>query len=114
MSMGNQLPGLISRRSKSQSKYYVIQSAFQEDQKRFASDSFPLFSSFKVIGKLIFKHSVNALNLLFLAELHPIPNNFWSMISAVLSWRKVAFLDGAGIPEASVAFKEELHSLSSA
>jgi hypothetical protein len=35
------------------------------------------------------------------------------MISAVLSRRKVAFLDGACIPEASVAFKEELHSLSS-
>jgi hypothetical protein len=30
------------------------------------------------------------------------------MVVAVLSRRKIAFLDGAGIPEATISFKEEL------
>jgi hypothetical protein len=30
------------------------------------------------------------------------------MVAAVLSGRKIAFLDGAGIPKATIAFKEQL------
>jgi hypothetical protein len=30
------------------------------------------------------------------------------MITAVLSWRKIALLNGAGIPEAAVSLEEEL------
>jgi hypothetical protein len=32
------------------------------------------------------------------------------MVTAVLSWRKVALLDGAGIPEAAVSLEEELYA----
>jgi hypothetical protein len=32
------------------------------------------------------------------------------MVAAVLSWRKIALLDGACIPEAAVSLEEELHA----
>jgi hypothetical protein len=109
--MRHQLSRLIARRGESEPGNDIVKPPFQIQKQSFARNPLLFFGLGKIIGELIFEDPVNSLNLLLLAQLNPVPDRLGPVISAVLSRRKIALLNGAGIPEASIPFEEELHAL---
>lgn len=63
---------------------------------------------------MIFQDAIDALYLLFFAQLKAVADDFGFAIMAVLSWREVPLFDAAGRFEAPFAFQKELHAFSTA
>jgi hypothetical protein len=110
MSVSHQLPGLIARRCETKAANHVVNSTLEAQKQIFAGDSLPPVRLLEIVGELILKNPIDAFHLLLFAQLDPVSNRLGAMIAAVLSWRKIALLDGAGIPEAAVSLEEELHA----
>src|SRR5947209_5534004 len=82
-------------------------------KKVFAGNARALFRARKIRAELAFQKSVNALDLLFLAKLNAVAEDFGAA-AAVLARRVITALDGALVFETTIALQEELHSLAAA
>src|SRR5262249_28366086 len=80
----------------------------------FAGYAFLAHSLLEIRPELVFKHAVDALDLLLLTQLQAISDDFRFTIAAVLSRRKVSFFDPARRFEAALALQEQFHSFSAA
>ena len=76
---------------------------------RFSGDSLAAVGFLKIGAELRFEHPVDALHLLFFAELQAIAERAPAAAGAVLAGREVAALDGALLLETAVSLEEQLH-----
>src|SRR5206468_2221910 len=110
----HQLPRLRPGCGEPHSVNHVVQPAFEQLQQRLAGDAAVALGGLEVAAELIFEHTVDALHLLLLAQLHAVAHHLGLARLAVLSRWKVALLDGALLRIAALSLEEELHSLSPA
>ena len=93
-----------------------VQPAFEQRQKILSRHAFHPDGSLKVEPELALKHSVNAFDLLLLAELYSVADELGSAdVAAVLAgWLRSALLDRATGFVAALALQKEFHSFPAA
>src|SRR5688572_16517801 len=115
VTVANQLARLRPRRREAHAIDRVVEAALQQLQQRLAGDAAagPL-RLFEVAAELVLQHAVDALDLLFLAQLHAVADHLRLAQTAMLPRRHVALLDRALLGVATLALEEQLHALAAA
>src|SRR5262249_39826983 len=95
MSVPDELPRLSVRCCKAEPYQNIVEALFELREQVFAGYALLTDSLFEIRSELVFKHAVNAFDLLLLPQLQAIADDFRLAIAAVLSRSKVSFFDPA-------------------
>src|SRR3954467_14895703 len=99
MSVPDDLAGLAARSRKAEAVGNVVQAALELLQQALAGHTLGARGLLKIIAELFFKREVDALGLLFLAELQAVAHDLGPTVLAVLTGREVALFDCALLGE---------------
>ena len=111
--VAHQLPRLGPRGREPERENDVVQAALELLEEVRARDPLASLGARKGQPELPLEQAVDALDLLFLAELDSVAEQL-AAPAPVLSWRIVAPFNGAFVLEAAVPFQEQLHPFSPA
>ena len=95
MSVADELPRLSVRGCKAEPHKNIVEALLELREQVFAGYAFLAHSLLEIRPELVFKHAVDAFDLLLLTQLQAISDDFRFTIAAVLSRRKVSFFDPA-------------------
>ena len=112
------MPDILSRLrmvySESDSHENVVETPLELCEQILAGYAFLADGSFKIRSELVFEYAVDALHLLFFAQLQAVANDLCFAIVSMLSGREIPFFNAARRLETSLPFQEQLHSFSPA
>ena len=114
VAVAHELPSLAARHAEAEAIHHVVQTAFQLLQKHFAGHTLGARRLLEVVAELPLLGEVNALGLLFFAQLQAVADDFGFAVLAMLAGSEVALFDGTLIAETFGAFEEQLHALAAA
>src|SRR5205814_7569797 len=114
MTVANELPRLRARRREAEPVRDVVQAPLEQLQQRFARDAARALRLLEVAAELVLQHAVNALDLLLLAQLHPVARKLLLPRLSVLPRCEVPLLDRALLRVAALALEEQFHPLAAA
>src|SRR5262249_22631283 len=92
----------------------VVEPPFEQLEERLAGDAPLAVGDLEIPAELVFEHTVDALDLLLLAQLEAVAHQLRLAPLALLTRRQVALLDRAFRGVAALPFQEELHPLAPA
>src|SRR5207244_1332195 len=114
VAVAHQLPRLRARGREAKAIGDVVQPPLEQLQQRLAGDAARPLRLLEVAAELVLQHTVNALDLLLLTQLHPVARELLLPRLPVLPRREVPFLDGALLRVAALTLQEQLHPLAAA
>ena len=114
MVVPHQLPGLISRGSKANAKYCVVETPLEKNEEILAGNSALLLRFLKEEAELPFKHAIHALDLLLFTQLHGIVGLFLEFRLTVLPGTEGPSFEGTFIGIAAVSLQVQLKIFSPA
>src|SRR5439155_9855086 len=114
MAVAHELPRLRPRGRESETIDDVVEPPLEQLQQRLAGDSARPLGRLEVASELILQHAVDALDLLFLAQLQAVARELRFPRLALLTGREIALLDRAFFRVAPLALEEQLHRFAAA
>src|SRR6185295_3032531 len=114
MPVTDQLARLIVCGRKSQTHDNIVQTAFELGEQVFTGDALLPRRFLEIRAELVLEYAVDSLDLLLLAQLQSITDNFRPPGMSVLAGLKISLLDGAGRLEATFSLEKQIHLLAAA
>src|SRR5450631_3459266 len=112
--MAHQLARLPAGCAEPQAVDDVVEAPLQLLQKHEAGYTLGARRLFEVVSELTFLGEIDALGLLFFAQLQAVAHDFGLAVLAMLAGGKISLLDRTLIGKAFGAFEEQLHALAAA